>query len=161
MSELVTVRQFSELVGVSEVNVRRSIDRGRIKVVTKNGRMLLDKEQALKDWEANRDVSQDRRDAGGESSAKFAEVRIQKVEIESEYKRLKVQEMNRRLVARDEVEEAIASANALVRERILSVGVRCAAEWAGITDPVELQVLVERELQSCLEHLCDSDFATE
>ncbi len=83
-----------------------------------------------------------------------------KTAVEARIKQLELDKLRRSLVPADEAAKTLANVGRLVRDAVLSVPARLAHQLAAQTDPVQVEIMLERALTDALLALCPKDPAT-
>ncbi len=171
---LLTVTEYARHRGCDEKAVRKAIDAERITVVERDGRRLIDPDVADIQWARNT-RSRVRRDPGaGASSAQApanaeasatadagpdAEVgdtmsyqeasRVLKIE-DARVRRIERQEAEKRLTDAADAARAVWTAFRTLRDTVMPLGRRVASKAAHMTDPREIQLMVDAEVRTVL-----------
>jgi len=171
---LLTVTEYARHRGCDEKAVRKAIDAERITVVERDGRRLIDPDVADIQWARNT-RSRVRRDPGaGASSAQApanaeasatadagpdAEVgdtmsyqeasRVLKIE-DARVRRIERQEAEKRLTDAADAARAVWTAFRTLRDTVMPLGRRVASKAAHMTDPREIQLMVDAEVRAVL-----------
>ena len=164
-------RKARGLRGASHVAVLKAINTGRLTepAVRKiNGRWLIDPPLADAQWASNTDTSAaapaaplpgpvDTRQphpAGGGPS--MAEAKRARAVYQAERERLAVMREKGELILTDTVKAEASRLARQVRDLLLMIPARCAAQAAALTDPGEVRGLLEREIEQALRGLADA-----
>jgi hypothetical protein len=172
--DLIGIRAFARLVGVSHASVVDAIDAGRLTAVvkTRNGRKLV-REAALLEWEevhqvkasepvAARSVSDEDLDESGEPIKWGAEKTKQEALLAVERRRKLILEsmaMAGELLYREDVEQLQADMIMAARSKLLALPNKLAADLAprcGLPAP-EIQALAKRLVDEALLELSEYD----
>ncbi len=171
-------REERNLTGASLSSVQKAIASGRISTVTdEKGRQRIDPAVADIQWDRNTDPDQSARansgrdtvapsggrtpfsgaamgDSGGDrDSSAYWDARTRREVAEASTAELKLEEMSGRLVKRSEVERAAFEAGRLLRDMVLSVPTKVAAEVAAMDDPRIVEARIRQELRHVLDEL--------
>lgn len=178
MSETLSPKHYAETRGVSRQAVMKAIQTGRLKAsLSKNekGWWRIDRAVADREWLEMTDPQKQeggKAKAGGaptkdptpsmfdpgENAAKaarltHAQASTDRIQVDAELKRLDLLERQGLLVDRRAVEREAYEMARVVRDCVLQVPERIAAELAGLKDPGELQRRLAEELAMALEGL--------
>lgn len=167
-------RDAKGLPGTSLRAVQKAIATHRISVLTDDkGRQRIDPEVADIQWDRNTDPDQSVRanagretvlpgSASGEASGGRGEEREQSpywdartrlAVAEAAKAELQLEEMSGNLVRRERVERAAYEAGRLLRDMVLSVPSKIAAETAAMSDPQAVEARIRDELRKVLDEL--------
>jgi hypothetical protein len=166
MAELITQAEYARRRSVSREAVSKAVRSGRISLIGK----LLDPKVADLQWEANTDRAQAARANGGKLREKSADDAALATAAASgdvkanEYMQWKAlhekeaaltaqMERHRKsglLYDKDGVDRAARTAGRLLRDQIMGVPPRVAAELCNITDPQAMEIRLRDELRSAL-----------
>lgn len=163
MSNIVTISDFARIKGCTVEAVSKAIKAGRLKdaVIRGMGRYpKLDADIAEREWAQNtrpRTHDIDDRpaptDAVGDPAAigaSYAESRAKREAYEAELARLKVQKELEQLVDADEVKRAAFRVARQVRDGLLNIPDRIAAELAAETDAFAVHRMLTDEIRKVL-----------
>lgn len=168
---LMGVTEYARHRGVAMRAVSFAIERGRIK---KNADGMIDSDQADRDWERNTNHAQARygpkpprahaaRHKAKESaaaaadpermasSASFANARAAKEVYEARLKKLEFDERQGSLISRKAVEVAAHNRGRILRDALMNIPNRLAAQLAAEKDPAGCHDLLEAELRMVFE----------
>lgn len=164
-------RKAQGLRGASHVAVLKAINTGRLTepAVRKiNGRWLIDPPLADAQWAANTDTSaaapavplpgpadtrQPHPTGGGPS---MAEAKRARAVYQAERERLAVMREKGELLLTDAVKAEASRLARQVRDLLLMIPARCAAQAAAMTDPGDVRGLLELEIEQALRGLADA-----
>lgn len=163
-----TLREFGRMRGVSHQAVRKAISAGRLsKSVSydRSGRPLIDPDVAEGEWEARtHPVHGGRREPGvplspagpGTAAAStFAQSRALREAYMARLAKLEFEEKTGQLVRADEVRNEAFKTGRLIREAMLNIPDRVAAEIAAEGDPA----LIHKRLTDEVRHALSSTLA--
>lgn len=171
---LLTVTEYARHRGCDEKAVRKAIDAERITVVERDGRRLIDPDVADIQWARNT-RSRVRRDPGAGASSSQATAstessstvdagsdsevadtmsyqeasRVLKIE-EARLRRIERQEAEKRLTDAADAARAVWTAFRTLRDTVMPLGRRVASKAAHMTDPREIQLMVDAEVRAVL-----------
>ena len=163
-------REAKGLPGMTLRAVQKAIDSKRITVVPdEKGRPRIDPEVADIQWGRNTDPDQSvRANAGRDVSpppgggvgvggdregSLYWDAKTRREVAEAAKAELQLTEMEGALVKRAEVERAAYESGRLLRDMVLSVPTRLAAEVAVMSDPQAIEIRIREELRKVLEEL--------
>lgn len=157
----IPIKQFAELVGVTYAAVFAAIKSGRMdRSVTQNtaGNYLIDPNLGVIEFNERRlkSVRNKGREAqeltpAPEGSVIDSEKKLK--HFQAELARVKFEQQSGRLLDAEKVKREAFKVARVVREGVLGIPARISAELAGLTDPFEIENLLERELRTALENL--------
>lgn len=144
--EWANISQLAELIGVQRERVYHHVRKAGIQPDTRKLYPVLDVLKAVK-----RHREQD--NAGGSSGV--GEARARKLELETAILALKLQELDGSLVDRSEVEKEVGDLARRLKDRLLNIPERIAADIAAETNPRQVTRILVREIRGALEELAD------
>lgn len=155
MARIISLRQFAREKQVNLFAVQQAIQNGRIKTVKDaKGRDKIDADTAGIDWDKNKDLSKvrDEKDLPEENkkNSNFAQARMVKATFEAKLSQLEYERKIGRYVLVDEVKAAAFKAHRTVRDNLLNIPDRIAAQLAAETDPHKTHKLLLDEIYSAL-----------
>jgi len=182
---LLTVSEYARHRGCDEKAVRKAIDAQRITFVERDGRRLIDPDVADIQWARNTRARVRRDPAASASAAQeparaadaghhddsgsdsdvdattsYQEAsRILKIE-EARLRRLERQEAEKRLTDAADAARAVWTAFRTLRDTAMPLGRRVASKAAHMTDPREIQLMVDEEVRAMLLSFRDKLLAT-
>lgn len=172
---LLTVTEYARHRGCDEKAVRKALDAQRITCVERDGRRLIDPDVADIQWARNT-RSRVRRDPAAGAAASQAPARdsdaghhadagsdsdvddtmsyqeasrILKIE-EARLRRLERQEAEKRLTDAADAARAVWTAFRTLRDTAMPLGRRVASKAASMSDPREIQLMVDAEVRTVL-----------
>lgn len=168
--------EFAERVGVSRQRILTAINSGvLVTSVTKtmNGKKpeyTIDEESGLKEWASNIDPSKQRdqdkaaatKDMGGkEGGGNYQKARAAKEFFNAKIAELEFHERAGKLISADRVKAESFKIGRRVRDSLMSVPERVAAELATMTEPREISIYLKEQIAAALKDLGDlNDVAT-
>lgn len=161
--ETVTQSDFARLMGVTVEAVTKAMKAGRLKDAIIRGRRgppRIDPELGRQEWEANTSPSKggnrmtakpaELHEDGDTAAASYAKSRAKREAYAAELARLEVQEKLGTLVDADEVKRAAFSTARQIRDGLLNMPDRLAAELAAMTDQFEIHRVLTEEIRRVL-----------
>lgn len=167
--------EFAEKVGVSRQRILTAINSGvLVSSVTKTPKgkgfeYTIDEASGLKEWASNIDPAKQRdpdKAAGTKEMAKGENSNFQKARAHKEFYNAKIAELDfneraGRLVSADRVKAESFKIGRRVRDSLMSVPERVAAELATMTEPRAISIYLKEQLAGALKDLGDlNDVAT-
>lgn len=167
-------RETRGLPGATLASVQKAIASGRIVTIPdEKGRPRIDAEVADIQWSRNTDPDQSARANGGRElpqvpggvsapagagegerdSNAYWDARTRREVAEAALAERKLEELSGRLVKREAVERAAFEAGRLLRDMVLTVPTKLAAELAAVSDPREIEQRIRAELRTVLDEL--------
>lgn len=174
--EIIGLRKFGELVGVSLASVQEAIDSGRITAVqfVKRGRKTerkLIREEALEQWNATRVAANNNRagELPGDKSARSEEItpgtlktqyEAELAQLRGQKLRLEIDELEGRLHDAAHIEALWTRQLARFRSRVLSIPTKIAPEIVAKPNihHSEVAEIIQREVYAALSELATFDF---
>jgi hypothetical protein len=146
-----TVAEYAEHRGCDPKAVQYAITSGRIQ---RDAEGHIDPEKADRDWEANTQHSK-ARNGRSEQPATFAEAHAARERHAAQLAELEYQERLGNLVSWHAVELEYTNRWQIVRDAMLNLPSRIAAQLAAETDAVTVHNLLEAEIRQTLERLTE------
>ena len=167
-------REAQGLCGNTLASVQKAIASGRISTIAdEKGKPKIDPEVADIQWGRNTDPDQSARANGGRdvspppSSASapgrgdsderdsnaYWDAKTRREVAEASLAERKLEELSGNLVRREAVERAAYESGRMLRDMVLSVPTRLAAELAAVTDPQKIEQRIRAELRHVLDEL--------
>ena len=175
MTERCSLRAFAQMVSVDEKAIRKAVQRGRLRESVgrdDHGRPFIrDAALALREWEDNASQVSQRKSARRSAAAALlpaaSEPALISASTLNEAQRLATLERARKLRLENDVkrgvliDKAVAGkeafeASRIVREGLLNIPARLAAELAVETDPGRLHLRLEAALREALSLTADA-----
>lgn len=184
-SKYLSMRDFAKLVGVSHTAIAKSVDEGRLTTheVPHHRWPMLDREEALAEWEATRVPGNNNRfgelptdgalplfgpeggcdplDVGLGSPESWAQYKVKQEALLAEEKRrlaeLQRGELEGKLHRAEDVEAVWSRMMAMFRQRLLVIPGEVALQAANIEDPEQIQIFVEKLIHEALYELKSYD----
>lgn len=180
MPDLIGLRECGRRLGVSDTSVRKAIAKNKIQIAghTDNGRPLVDWDVVKTQYGATADVAHrshvgaqlrqgdtpqvhlptsNRMDAAGGEPAndqsRYAKARAAREEAEAALAALKLEREQGKLVGVEAVGAEVDRAFTRVRQRMLSVGNAAAPELVGLSDPAQVQGVIDAYVRDALAEL--------
>lgn len=152
--ELISIREYARRHGLGFESVRQAILDGRlIKSVKRgpNGHAQLDEQLALKEWAENTMPAKNRlAQAVTVDSESYAASRAKREAYNAELARLELEEKQGTLVNAADVKKEAYAAARQVRDGMLNIPDRVAAELAALTDQFEVHRRLTEEIRKAL-----------
>ena len=153
--------EFAELIGVSRQAVLGSIKRGRLpKSARKVGKVWhVDPELGQAEYRANVDIAKRRNVKGGEpdmeteSYPAFNESRAKRVYYEAKLCEMEVKLREGKLIDRDTIRDKSFKLGRQVRDGMLNIPDRIAADLAAETDAFKVHARLTKEIREVLTAL--------
>jgi phage terminase Nu1 subunit (DNA packaging protein) len=164
-SERVSLAEYGRRRGVSAEAVRRAIQSGRLReAVTRDakGNPKIDPEIANGEWEANtsdnrgwhaQENAKKTADADMKVSGSLNQSRAIKEAYLARLAKLEFEERSGKLISADDVKHQAFKVARTVRDSILNLPDRVAAQLAAETDPGAVHLILTEELRKALEEL--------
>ncbi|MHB1098522.1 MAG: hypothetical protein ACYCZR_03090 [Burkholderiales bacterium] len=156
MAELVTQAEYARHRGVSPMAVSKAVKAKRILLI--DGK--IDPEVADIQWEKNTHPEQAARANAGKGpqlaaneSSEYWLIKIRREKAEALKIELQLAEMCGKLVERAKVEAASYQVGRLLRDMVLAVPGKLAAELAAISDPMQIEIRMRDELRKVLSEI--------
>lgn len=161
----VTLSDFARQKRVSLDAVTKAIKDGRLResVVKTQGRYpRLLPDVAMREWGENTSPALQRNQEPadtGDAPASFAESRAKREHYQAELARLELEAKQGALIPADDVKKQAFTAARQVRDQMLNLPDRLAAELAACSDQFEVHRLLTGEIRKALETALSSDAA--
>lgn len=149
----VSLRAFAKRIGVSHTAIEKGIASGRLKesIVREKGRpYIADAELAAKEWAAGAS-----KPSGPSASGRLTETAVRVAIQREESLRIGNQERLGRLVDAARARRDAFACARTVRDSILNVPDRIAAELAAESDPARVFARLDAELRKALESIAE------
>jgi hypothetical protein len=137
--------EIAELIGVKYASLAQTIRRQGVKKY--EGGYSLSEVQAAKFRAGQKD---------NRSPLSEGDPRRVKVELENQLLQIKIDELEKRLVDAEQVEQEAQRVGSAIRNDILSLPQSLAPRLAGKTDLAEISKTLDDALRDCLRHLADT-----
>jgi phage terminase Nu1 subunit (DNA packaging protein) len=167
MGNTISATEYADRRGVSRPAVLQAIRNGRLtKSVTREGRNYrINADLADKEWAATTSIDRGEhnnrmmlQDAGVEGeTASYAASRAKKEAYEAELARLKYEQQAGTLIDAEAVKKEAFKVARMVRDGLLNIPDRVAAEVAGITDSFIIHRRLTDEIRKALEAALGGD----
>lgn len=152
--ETITLAEFGRRHGVSIEAVSQAIKDGRLVesvVRSANGRARLDEDRALQEWADNTIPAKNRIKSAAEvEGVSYAESRAKRESYNAELARLELEEKQGTLVDAEVVKKQAFAVARQVRDGMLNIPDRVAAEMAALTDQFEVHRRLTEEIRKAL-----------
>lgn len=148
--------KFAKLIGVSQSAVSRAINTGRLPNSAKmlpSGHYEIDVEVGQVEWVQNKMRGARNVPERGDLEGSAIESERKKKHYDAELARLKFEKEAGKLLDASKVEKESFKVARVVRDAILAIPARMSAELAGMTNPFEIEALLEKEFRTALENL--------
>jgi hypothetical protein len=156
-SNRISVPEFAKLAGVTKSAISRAIAQGRLKqsVFKKaNGHYEIDPKVGMIEFTTRR-----RRTSAGTrldpepptGSVIDSEQKLK--HFQAELARVKFEQQSGKLLDAEKVKSEAYKIARIVRDGVLGIPARLSSELAGMTDPFEIEQLLDRELSTALKNL--------
>lgn len=170
--EAVTISEFARRMGLTHPAVAKAVNSGRLVesiTYTPAGKVRIDPKIAAEEWEKNTDHALARNVKNGkglrtaanpavsENRAKLNEAKTEREQIAAQQARLKFERESGRLVDIDKVREDAFSMARQVRDRMMAIPDRIAAQAAAMKKRDEVHALIMGEIRRALEGLANAD----
>jgi phage terminase Nu1 subunit (DNA packaging protein) len=169
MSELISATQYADRRGVSRPAVLQAIRQGRLtKSVSREGKVYrIDAELADKEWAATTSIDRGEhnnrmmlQDAGLEGeAATYAASRAKKEAYQAELSRLEYEQKAGTLVDAEAVKKEAFKVARMIRDGMLNIPDRVAAELTGVADSFTIHRRLTDEIRKALEAALGNDDA--
>jgi hypothetical protein len=165
---IVGLSDYARQRGISPAAVTKAIKDGRIKravILGSKGKKSIDSEIADQEWAASTDTTMGApshavprghniaTQPGGADTPSFMESKAKRESFMAELARLEYEEKSGVLVQVDEVKREAFRAARIVRDSMLNIPDRVAAELAAETDPFRIQQRLSAEIRLALTEL--------
>jgi len=180
--ELLTVSEYARRRGCDEKAVRKAIAEGRITAIVVDGKRRIDPEVADIQWAKNTRARVDSGAAkgaaspGGNSSpsgpasaldaptfdqtqANYHATRAKREEVELRRAEIALEEEEKRLIERDAALTSVFTAFRSLRDGAMPLGRRLSSKLATMTDPLEIQLLVDEAVRDVFRTFHDRTLA--
>ena len=161
--------EFAEKVGVSRQRILTGINSGILATSvtkTKVGKKIeytIDEESGLKEWATNIDPSKQRdpdkaattKDMAKDGSGNFQKARAAREFYNAKIAELEFHERAGKLVSADRVKAESFKIGRRVRDSLMSVPERVAAELAAMTEPRTISIYLKEQIAAALKDLGD------
>lgn len=163
MAELMSLSAYGRLRGVSAVAVKRAIDSGRLRASVSRdakGNPKIDPELADSEWAANTDTNrgwhaQERSKQNAEAELKVSGTLNQSRAVKEAYlarlAKLDFEERSGQLVRADDVKDQAFKTARIVRDGMMNIPDRIAAELAACSDQFEVHRRLTEEIRKALD----------
>lgn len=163
---LITASEYAKQRGVTKQAVSKALRDGRISYTEdENGRKMIDPSTADQEWNDNTHVPRSAPKEPSISTDKppkvgpsYADSRRIREAYQAQLAKLDFEERRGKLVSSDQVKTEAFKIGRAVREAILNVPDRIAAELAGETDQHKVHTRLREELEKALEELSSGKF---
>jgi hypothetical protein len=160
------ITEFAELIGVSRQAVLGAIKRGRLpKSASRVGKMWhVDPELGQAEYQKNVDIGKRHNFKGGEPDTDreseypdFNESRAKRIFFEAKLAEIEVKTREGQLVDRDEIRAKSFKLGRLIRDGMLNIPDRVAADIAAETDAFKVHTRLMKEIREVLTVLGTSE----
>lgn len=165
--ELITQAAYSRRRGVTHEAVRRAIKTGRISTVERNGKQMIDPDVADIQWAQNTDPRQAQRanarkggamappagpgKAAGREEGAYWSARTRREEADAARAEIELEKLRGSVADREGMHRAAMALGRMLRDSMLGIPPKVAPEYAGMTDPFE----IERHLDAAIRRILD------
>lgn len=166
-AKTVGVREFANILDLSQGAVAKAIHRGTISAKKVDGRWRIDPVKAKKEHEQNRDqIAAVKNPSGRKKPAEVVELPTYKGLTLADAQRqekvwnariaqLKYEEQAGELTKADDIKKEAFETGRIVRDSIMQISPRMAHELAAETDPHKVEVMLTKEMNKALAKLTE------
>lgn len=180
--ELLTVSEYARRRGCDEKAVRKAIAEGRITAIVVDGKRRIDPEVADIQWAKNTRARVDSGAAKGvgspggnspasgpasaldaptfdQTQANYHATRAKREEVELRRAELALEEEEKRLLEKDPALTGVFTSFRSLRDGAMPLGRRLSSKLATMTDPLEIQLLIDESLRDVFRTFHDRTLA--
>ena len=156
-----TIAEFARACALSESTIRTRIKTGKLEATRHGKSWLIDPDLVdEQEVEANNPTGNNG-DIGGNSEvfkqSPLIKAKTEKEQAVAKMKQMELEQMRKNLVSSRHVELQAFKLSRLVRDSLMRIPQKIAAEVACETDPHLAEVIIEREIREALEALANTD----
>lgn len=150
---LIGIRDYAKHRGVAVATVRDAVNYGRITPEMKNGRMFFDPEKCDKEWADNTNEAQARGPQSAENFPAFQKSRAIREAYNARITKLEYEKKLGKLIEVEKVRRQSENTASIIKNSLNQLPLKLAAQLAAETDPHEIEMIIVREIEDCLEEL--------